>query len=95
MQSHFPNVQIGFSRGKTSKQSKECMQTCNLPREGETTYGGSFNQSESTILNLFTTLPYPTRSPREGVRVESKQSRRRSYIQPKMFSLSLKSYEQN
>ena len=51
MQNHIPNVQIGFSRGKTLKHSKEYMQTSNSPREGETTYGGSFNQSELTILN--------------------------------------------
>ena len=73
MQIHIPHVHIGFLRGKYFKQSNQYMQKYNSPQEGENTCGGGFNQSESTILNLFLILPRLTRSPREGVRVESNQ----------------------
>ena len=74
MQIHIPQVQIGNLCGKNNNQSKQDMLMHNLPREGGKSCGENFNQSGSSNFNLFTTSPYLTSSPREGVVTKSNQS---------------------
>ena len=74
MQIHIPQVQIGKLCGKNNNQSKQDMQTHNSPREGGKSCGENFNQSDSSNVNLFTTSPHLTSSPREGAVTKSNQS---------------------
>ena len=89
MQIHIPQVQIGNLCGKNNNQSKQDMQMHNSPREGGKPCGENCNQSDSSNFNLFTTTPFLTSSPREGVVTKSNQSEARELYSSKNIQISL------